>query len=75
MEELWIFQKLLQTVNSKFVHAVNKMSEWSSMSIKDQGHFLTLAQGHSDFEIKTCFFLRNYWAIWNQISNESFLGI
>ena len=27
------------------------------MSIKDQGHYLTLAKGHSDFKIKPCFFL------------------
>ena len=25
------------------------------MSIKGQGHYLTLAKGHSDFKIKTCF--------------------
>ena len=25
------------------------------MSIKGQGHYLTLAIGHSDFKIKTCF--------------------
>ena len=25
------------------------------MSIEGQGHYLTLAKGHSDFEIITCF--------------------
>ena len=41
------------------------------MSIKGQGHCLTLAKGHSDFKVKTCFFLKNSWAIWNQSSYES----
>ena len=27
-----------------------------SMSIRGQGHYLTLAKGHSDFKIKTWFF-------------------
>ena len=40
------------------------------MSIKCQGHYLTLAKGHSDFKIKT-FFLGNLLVIWNQISFES----
>ena len=39
------------------------------MSIKSQGHYLTLAKGHSDFKIKTS--LGHYWVIWNQISYES----
>ena len=26
------------------------------MSIKGQGHSLTLVKGHSDFKVKTCFF-------------------
>ena len=38
------------------------------MCIQGQGHSLTLAQGHSDMKIKTFFFLRNHWAICNQIS-------
>ena len=50
------------------------MSKWNYMSIQGQGqgrgHSLTLAQGHSDTKIKT--FLRNYWAICNQISYENF---
>ena len=25
------------------------------MSVKGQGHFLTLVKGHSDFKVKTCF--------------------
>ena len=40
------------------------------MSIKGQGHSLTLVKGHSDFKVKT-FFLINSWAIWNQNSYES----
>ena len=39
------------------------------MSIKGQGHCLTLVKDHSDFEVKT--FLKNSWAIWNQTSYES----
>ena len=31
------------------------MSSRSYMCIKDQGHSLTLAKGHSDIKIKTCF--------------------
>ena len=31
-------------------------------SIKGQGHSLTLAKGHSDFNIQFCF-LRNCWVI------------
>ena len=27
------------------------------MSVKGQGHYLTLAKGHSDLKIKTCFVL------------------
>ena len=26
------------------------------MSVKGQGHFLTLVEGHSDYKVKTCFF-------------------
>ena len=40
------------------------------MSIKGQGHSLTLVKDHSDFNVKTCF-LRNSWVIWNQSSYES----
>ena len=32
---------------SKLVDAVNQMSKWSIMNIKDQGHSLTFIQGHS----------------------------
>ena len=31
------------------------MSWWSWVSIKSQGHSLTLVKGHSDFKVKTCF--------------------
>ena len=31
------------------------MSLWSWVSIKGQGHSLTLIKGHSDFKVKTCF--------------------
>ena len=40
------------------------------MSIKGQGHFLTLVKGHSDLNVKT-FFLKDSWAIWNQSFYES----
>ena len=36
-----------------------------------QGHYLTLAKGHLDFKIKSCFFFSTYQVIWNQISYES----
>ena len=42
------------------------------MSIEGQGHFLTLAQGHLHMKIKTGF-LRNQWAVFNQISYVNFL--
>ena len=40
------------------------------MSIKGQGHSLTLVKGHSDFKVKLVY-LKNSWAIWNQNSYES----
>ena len=41
------------------------------MSIKGQGHSLTLVvKGHSDSKLKLVFLI-NSWAIWNQISYES----
>ena len=49
---------------------LNKLMKWSSVSIKGQGHALTLVKGHSDFNVKTCF-SQNSWAIWNQSSYES----
>ena len=39
--------------------------------MEGQGHFLTLAPGHLYMKVKTCF-LRNYWAIFNQILYVSF---
>ena len=38
---------------------------------QSQGHSLTVVKGHSDFKVKTCVFLINSWAIWNQNSYES----
>ena len=35
------------------VGAFRFMSDWSYMSIKGQDH--SMAKGHSDFKIKTCF--------------------
>ena len=40
------------------------------MSIKGQGHSLTLIKGHSDFNVKTCFSQKQF-AIWNQSAYES----
>ena len=40
------------------------------MSIRDQGHYLTLAKGYSDLKLKNVS-LGNYFVIWNQISYES----
>ena len=40
------------------------------MSIKGQGHSLTLVKGHSDFKVKTCF-LQKQFGVWNQSSYES----
>ena len=34
------------------------MSLRSLVSIKGQGHSLTLVKGHSDFKVKTCFSLK-----------------
>ena len=48
------------------------MSKWNYMSIEDQGHSLTLAQGHSDMKIKTCFSQKLLVQICNQISYENF---
>ena len=44
------------------------------MSIKGQGHSLTLIKVHSDFNVKTCF-LQTNWVIWNQSSYESLRDI
>ena len=44
----WKFQKLLLSIISKMVVAVNKMSTCTYINIKGQGHSLTLDQGHSD---------------------------
>ena len=41
------------------------------MSIQGQGHSLTMAQGHSDMKLKLVY-LRNPWAMCNQISYEKF---
>ena len=40
------------------------------MSIKGQGHSLTVIEGHSDFNVKTCF-LKNSLTIINQSACES----
>ena len=45
------------------------MSLWSWVSIKGQGHSLTLVKGHSDYKLKLVF-LKNSWAIWNQSWNQ-----
>ena len=34
---------------------MNELMKLKLMSIKGQGHYLTLAKGHSDFKIKSCF--------------------
>ena len=39
--------------------------------MKGQGHFFTLAQMHLHMKMKS-FFLRNYWAIFNQVLYVSF---
>ena len=41
------------------------------MSIQGQGHILTMAEGHLLMKIKLAF-LRNHWAIFNQILYVSF---
>ena len=61
---------LLQPLVSKLLEAFSLMSLWSWVSIKDQGHYLTLVKGHSDFKVKTCF-LKNSWAIFDQNLLES----
>ena len=38
---------------SWFKHLDNELMKLKS--IKGQGHYLTLAKGHSDYKIKTCF--------------------
>ena len=43
-----------------------QLIEFITVSNEDQGHFLTLAQGHICMKIKTCF-LRNNWAVFNQL--------
>ena len=40
---------------SKLVVALNEISKRSYVSAKGQVHSLTLAEGHSDFKIKSCF--------------------
>ena len=47
-----------------------KLIELRYVSIEGQGHFLTLAQGHLHMKIKLTF-LKNHWAIFNQILNVS----
>ena len=51
---------------------INELLVMKVNEIKGQGHYLylTLAKGHSEVKIKTCF-LGNYRVIWNQISYES----
>ena len=44
-------------MRSNLVDAVNQMSIWSFMSIKGQGHLLTLIQGHSDSTFSNIFSL------------------
>ena len=53
----WIFQKLLYSMISKLVDAVNWMIAWTYMNIKGQGHSLTLVQGHSDLTFSNFFYL------------------
>ena len=47
---------------------------WRYINIKGQGHYLTSAKGHSIFKFKSCFSSpqKTCWAIWNQVSCESF---
>ena len=37
---------------------LKRSTKWSWVSIKSQGHSLTLIKGHSDFKVKTCFSLK-----------------
>ena len=49
----WIFQKLLSSMISKLVDAINQLS----MNIKGQDHSLTFVQGHSDSTFSNFFSL------------------
>ena len=50
-----VFQKLLYSIMSKLVDAVNWISTWIYMNIKGHGHSLTLVQCHSDSHFQTSF--------------------
>ena len=48
----WSFS---QPVTWKYAGADIYLNLWRYVSIKGQGHFLTLAPGHLHMKIKTCF--------------------
>ena len=60
LSKLWPWVDLiLFYAKVKFGHigfCMGKISLWSRVGIKGQGHSLTLVKGHSDFKVKTCFF-------------------
>ena len=45
------------------------------MSVKGQGHSLTLVKGHSHFKVKTCFSQKTVGQFWNQNSYQSLRGM
>ena len=51
--EIIIFWKLLQLMAQSCLK--NSTKELMKLSIRGQGHSLTLVKGHSDFKVKTCF--------------------
>ena len=49
------YGKVKFVLSSKLVDAVNLMSTWTYMNIKDQGHSLSLVQDHSDSTFSSSF--------------------
>ena len=45
------------------------------MSIKGQGHSLTLVKGHSDFKVKTCFFSKTVGQFGIKVHMKALRGI
>ena len=51
------------------------MSLSSSLSIKGQGHSLTLIKGHSDLKVKTCFFSKTVGSFESKIHMKAYGSI
>ena len=54
MKKLFIFLETIAALGLKVARSI-QLIELMRLSIKGQGHFLTLVKGHSDLKVKTCF--------------------